>query len=74
MNALKKTGFEQKLIHYEQKAIDDDTLGAGATAMTVIKIEAPNGKSIIARGLDANTAIANVKAIFNGLNIIAKLN
>ncbi|MBQ2644309.1 2-isopropylmalate synthase [bacterium] len=74
LNALKKTGFEQKLIHYEQKAIDDDTLGAGATAMTVIKIEAPNGKSIIARGLDANTAIANVKAIFNGLNIIAKLN
>lgn len=73
LNALKSAGFSQKLIHYEQKAIDDDTLGSGATAMTVIKMEAPNGKVIIARGLDENTAIANVKAIFNGLNIIEKL-
>ncbi len=74
LNALKTFGFEQKLIHYEQKAIDDDILGAGATAMTVIKLEAPNGKTVIARGRDENTAEANVKAIFNGLNIISKMN
>lgn len=73
LNALKSAGFEQKLIHYEQKAIDDDILGAGATAMTVIKLEAPNGKVIIARGRDESTAKANVKAIFNGLNIISKM-
>ncbi len=72
LNALKKSGFEQKLLHYEQKALDD-TLGSGATAMTIIKLEAPNGKVIIARGKDENTAVANVKAIFNGLNIIEKI-
>ena len=72
LNALKKAGFEQKLLHYEQKALDD-TLGSGATAMTIIKLEAPNGKVIIARGKDENTAVANVKAIFNGLNIIEKI-
>ncbi|MCR5262156.1 MAG: hypothetical protein K6C94_10030 [Candidatus Gastranaerophilales bacterium] len=73
LNALKSAGFEQKLIHYEQKAMDDDTMGSGASAMTVIKMEAPNGKVIIARGLDESTAIANVKAIFNALNIIEKI-
>lgn len=74
LNALKSVGFEQKLIHYEQKALDDDTMGSGASAMTIIKMQAPNGKTVIARGLDESTAIANVKAIFNGLNIIEKLN
>lgn len=74
LNALKSAGFEQKLLHYEQKAIDDDILGAGAVAMTVIKFEAPNGKVVIARGRDESTANANVKAIFNGLNIIANMN
>ena len=73
LNALKVSGFEQKLLHYEQKAMDEELLGSGATAMTVIKLEAPNGKVIIARGQDESTAQANVKAIFNGLNIIAKL-
>ncbi len=73
LNALKQTGFEQKLVHYEQKAMDEELLGSGATAMTVIKFEAPNGKIIIARGQDESTANANVKAIFNGLNIIAKM-
>ena len=53
--------------------MDDDILGAGATAMTVIKLEAPNGKTIIARGRDESTAAANVKAIFNGLNILSKI-
>ena len=73
LNALKQTGFEQKLVHYEQKAMDEELLGSGATAMTVIKFEAPNGKTIIARGQDESTANANVKAIFNGLNILAKM-
>ncbi len=74
LNALKTAGFEQKLLHYEQKAMDEEIMGSGATAMTVIKFEAPNGKAIISRGRDENTATANVKAIFNGLNIIAKMN
>lgn len=73
LNALLSAGFENKLIHYEQKALDEEILGSGATAMTVIKFEAPNGKTIISRGRDESTEKANVKAIFNGLNIIAKI-
>ena len=71
--ALKKAGFEYKLAHYQQIALDEDILGAGATAMTVIKF-AIGDKTIIARGKDESTSNANVKAVFNGLNIIAKMN
>lgn len=74
LNALKEAGFEQNLVHYEQKAMDEEITGSGATAMTIIKFKAPNGKTVIARGRDESTANANVKAVFNGLNIIAKLN
>ena len=41
--------------------------------MTVIHLLAPNGESIICRGIDQSTAKANVKAIFNGLNLIEEL-
>lgn len=72
LNALKQAGFTYKLLHYEQKALDEEILGSGATAMTVIGFEAPNGETIISRGKDESTIKANVKAIFNGLNLIAK--
>ena len=48
-------------------------MGAGATAMTVIKFALPNNKTIIARGKDESTSNANVKAVFNGINIIANM-
>ena len=70
--ALKKAGFEYKLSHYQQIALDEDILGAGATAMTVIKF-ALGDKTVIARGKDESTSNANVKAVFNGLNIISKM-
>lgn len=73
LSALKKAGFEQKLLHYEQKAIDEQIKGVSAEAMTVIHLQAPNGESIICRGIDQSTAKANVKAIFNGLNLIEEL-
>ena len=73
LNALKSVGFEKKLIHYEQKALDEEKKGSGATAMTVIKFEAPNEKTVISRGRDESTAQANVKAIFNGLNLIERV-
>ena len=72
LNALKQAGYSHKLLHYEQKALDEEILGSGATAMTIIHFEAPNGESIISRGKDESTIKANVKAIFNGLNLIAK--
>lgn len=73
LNALKSSGFETKLVHYEQKAVDEEKSGSGATAMTVIKFETPNGKTVISRGWDESTAQANVKAIFNGLNVIDRI-
>ncbi len=69
--ALKQAGFEQKLLHYEQKALDEDKLGSGAYAMSVIYFEDKNKKQIIARAFDTSTKKANVKAIFNGLNILS---
>lgn len=73
LNALETAGFPQKLLHYEQQALDEDILGSEATAMSVIEFEGPSGESIIARAKDSSTAKANVKAVFNGLNIISKI-
>ena len=73
LNALAKAGFPQKLIHYEQVAIDGEIKGVSADAMTVIKLEAPTGQIITCRGLHTSTAQANILALFNGLNLIAGL-
>lgn len=73
LDALKKAGFEQKLLHYEQVALDSDIKGVGAEAMTVIKLEAPDGTPIICRGAHTSVALANIRAIFNGLNIIEQM-
>lgn len=72
LNALKQAGFDYKFLHYEQQALDEEFLGAGAIAMSIIHFEAPDKQVIIARGKDESTIKANVKAIFNGLNLIAK--
>lgn len=72
LNALKTAGFTYNLLHYEQKALDEEILGSGATAMTVIEFETSKGQKIISRGKDESTINANVKAVFNGLNLIAK--
>ena len=68
---LRQAGFEQKLLHYEQKALDEDKLGSGAHAMSVIYFEDKEKNQIIARACDTSTQKANVKAIFNGLNILS---
>lgn len=73
LKALKKAGFSEKLSHYEQSAFDEDAKGASAQAMTVIQLEAETGEVILCRGMDSSTAKANVKAIFNGLNLIYNL-
>jgi len=68
--ALEKAGFPQKLVHYEQVAMDGEIKGVSADAMTVIKLEAPNGAVVTCRGLHTSTAQANIIALFNGLNLI----
>ena len=72
IQALKKSGFEVKLLHYEQSAIDEEIMGAESCAMTVVHLEDKNGKEIIGRARHGSTAVANIKAIFNALNIISK--
>ncbi len=70
LSALKQAGYPQKLVDYEQYALDSEIFGSGATAMTVIHFEDLEGRTIIARGKDESTSKANVKAIFNGLNLM----
>lgn len=72
LDALKNAGFERKLSFYKQYALDEDKLGSGASAMSVINLIGDNGKEIIGRAIDKNTAKANVKAIFNALNQMYK--
>lgn len=67
MNAIKKAGFNIEFVNYEQKALN---MGSDAVGMTIMYFKAPDGKTVISRGCDENTFIANIKAIFNGLNII----
>ena len=68
--ALKIAGFPQKLVDYEQYALDGEIFGSGAQAMTVIHFEDLQGQTVIARGKDESTSKANVKAIFNALNLM----
>ncbi len=73
IKAIQKAGFSCELLHYEQQALNEELMGSGAIAMSVMHFKAPNGQSIISRGRDESTTKANIKAIFNGLNIIENL-
>ena len=70
IKAVQKAGFEFEFLNYEQKALN---MGSDASAMTIMYFKAPNGETVISRGCDENTVQANIKAIFNGLNIIENL-
>ncbi len=70
IKAIKKAGFNCEFLNYEQKALN---MGSDASAMTIMYFKAPNGETIISRGCDESTVQANIKAIFNGLNIIETL-
>jgi len=70
ISALKKSGFPLDLIDYEQHAIEDhENTKEKAIAMSILHFN-HKGKTIIARSFDKSTAIANVKAVFNGLNLM----
>ena len=72
IHALKKAGFPLELEHYEQHAIEDiDSEKEKSKAMSVLHFN-NNGKTIIARAIDASTAQANVQAVFNALNLMSK--
>ena len=67
VNALKKEGFYFTLLDYQQYAMDEQN-GEKAQAMTVLTFQ-KNGKTLTARAIHTSTAQANVKAIFNALNL-----
>lgn len=69
LNALSKVGFERTLSGFEQIAVDADIMGSGASAISTIHILGKDGKDIIGRSFDKNTSRANVKAIFNAMNL-----
>ena len=48
-------------------------MGSDASAMTIMQFKAPDGQTVISRGCDESTVNANLKAIFNGLNIIENM-
>ena len=73
INALKKAGFDIKLINYEQKTIEAQK-GEEAEAMSIMHFDNNSKGTIIARAINPSTAEANVKAIFNGLNLMHKQN
>lgn len=70
IKAIQKAGFTCEFLNYEQKALN---MGSDASAMTIMHFKAQNGQTIISRGCDESTLKANIKAIFNGLNIIENL-
>ena len=47
LSALKQAGFPQKLVDYEQYALDGEISGSGASAMTVIHFEDLEGMSYL---------------------------
>ena len=70
IKAIQKAGFDCEFLNYEQKALN---MGSDASAMTIMHFKAPNGQTIISRGCDESTVMANLKAIFNGLNIMENM-
>jgi 2-isopropylmalate synthase len=70
IKAIKKAGFNCNFLDYEQKALN---IGSDAKAMTIMRFIAQNGQTIISRACDDSTVKANIKAIFNGLNIIENM-
>ena len=70
IKAVQKTGVNIELINYEQKALN---IGSDAAGMTIMYFKAPDGRTVISRGCDENTFTANIKAVFNGLNILEEL-
>ena len=70
IKAIQKAGFNCEFLNYEQKALN---MGSDASAMTIMQFKAPDGQTVISRGCDESTVNANLKAIFNGLNIIENM-
>lgn len=67
IKAVQKAGFKAEFENYEQRALN---IGSDAEGMTIMYFKTPEGRTVVSRGCDKNTFTANIKAIFNGLNIL----
>ncbi len=70
INALKKAGFTLVLENYEQYAVEGlDESKEKSKAMSVLQFK-HNNQTLTARSVDTSTPQANVRAVFNALNLI----
>ncbi len=62
-----------ELGHYEQMAIGEDQKGSASEAMTIMKLRNRTSmREVLCRGLNPDTRLANILAIFNGINLLEK--
>lgn len=67
---LREQGFELKLTDYQQYTLESAE-HESAQGMTVLTFD-NGGQNLTARAVDTSTLQANIKAIFNGLNLTQK--
>ncbi len=77
MHAVEQVGWYFHLLEYSQQAMDIEHLDFAAYALSEFKLQrrpgssgAPEGPVAIGRGKDKDTIKANVKALFNGMNLL----
>lgn len=77
MHALEKVGLFFHLVEYSQMALDVEHLDFAAFALSEIKIQrksslgaVPEGPIAFGRGKDMDTIKANIRALFNGMNLL----
>jgi 2-isopropylmalate synthase len=75
MHAVEQIGQYFHLVEYSQQAIDPEGNEFAAEALSEIKLQRkagaggqPEGPIVIGRGKDADTVLANVRALFSGMN------
>jgi 2-isopropylmalate synthase len=72
--ALYAIGLDFHLLEYKQQAQDADKKDSAAFALSEIILKGKgqngNGPVVIGRGKDLDTVKANVKAVFNGVNLL----
>jgi 2-isopropylmalate synthase len=77
MHAVEQIGLYFHLVEYTQQALDPAGSEFAAEALSEIKLQrksaagaVPEGPVVIGRGKDADTVLANVRALFSGMNLL----
>jgi len=77
MHAVEEIGLYFHLIEYTQQALDPEGKEFAAEALSEIKLQrksngSPEGPVVIGRGKDVDTVLANIKALFSGMNLLLR--